>query len=168
MSTPTIRKRKRGGGPRALAASLASATSDIFRKRGFADGAILKDWPTIAGEHLARHTQPEKITHPKAQGSGGTLYLTIENGSVALELQHLEPLLIERINGFFGYRAVARLKLTQGPLPPRKTVSPAKSRPLSANQEKDLEERLADIDDDGLKSALEELGRAVLASRRED
>src|SRR3546814_3159567 len=29
----------------------------------------------------------------------------------------LEPLVLERINSFFGYRAVARLVLQQGPLP---------------------------------------------------
>ena len=63
---------------------------------------------------------------------------------------------------------MARLKLIQGPLPPKKMVSPPKSRPLSANQEKDLKDRLADIDDDRLKSALEGLGRAVLASRSEE
>ena len=165
MSTPTIRKRKRGGGPRALAASLASATSDIFRKRGFADGAILKDWPTIAGEHLARHTQPEKITHPKAQGSGGTLYLTIENGSVALELQHLEPLLIERINGFFGFKAVEKLKITQGPLPKSKERPPWRPRELAPGEETGLAESLINVDDDDLRLALEKLGRAVMARR---
>ncbi|MDA0305178.1 MAG: DciA family protein [Proteobacteria bacterium] len=165
MTARSIRQRKRGGGPRAIAASLAATTRDIFQKRGFADGAILKDWPTIAGEHLARHTRPEKITHPKAQGTGGTLYLTIENGSIALELQHLQPLLIERINGFFGFKAVERLKITQGPLPASGERPAWQPRDLEKGEEANLAESLMDVQDDDLRRALENLGRAVLARR---
>lgn len=165
MTAGSIRQRKRGGGPRAIAASLSAATKSIFEKRGFANGAILNDWATIAGEHLARHTQPDKITYPKSQSAGGTLYLTIENGSIALELQHLEPLLIERVNGFFGYKAVARLKITQGPLPVNKEKAAWQPRDLRKGEETDLAESLMEVEDDELRRALENLGRAVLARR---
>ena len=92
MTTGTTKRRKRGGGPRALAGSLASTTKTIFGKRGFADGAILRDWAMIAGEHLAAHSQPEKIAYPKGSGDGGALHLRIDSGAMATELQHLQPL----------------------------------------------------------------------------
>lgn len=156
---------RRSGVPRALAATVARITKPLFGRRGFAEGAVVGDWPSVIGTVLARHTSPERIVFGPGTRSEGTLHLRVDSGGHATEIQHFEPQIIERINGYFGYRAVARLKLIQGPLPPRKTVSPAKPRPLSANQEKDLEKRLADIDDGELKSALEGLGRAVLTSR---
>lgn len=162
MTAKKVRSRKRGGGPRAIAQSLSAVTKNVFSKRGFADGAILKDWPVIVGEHLARHSQPEKIVHPRGDGTGGALYLTIESGSMAIELQHLEPLLIERINGFFGFKAVDRLKITQGPLPKAEEKAGRPPRPLQPAEEASLAESLMDVDDEELRQALKALGRAVM------
>ena len=159
---------RRSGVPRALAATVDRITKPLFGRRGFAEGAVIGGWPSVVGTELAEHTSPERIVFGPGARREGTLHIRVDGGGRAIEIQHLEPQIVERINGFFGYRAVARLKLIQGPLPPRKVVSPAKPRPLNADEEKDLEERLADIDDDGLKSALEGLGRAVIASRREE
>lgn len=162
---PAIRRR-RGGGPRALAQSLAAVTRPLFGKRGFADGAVLTDWPVIAGQHLARHSLPEKVTPGAKDGGGGTLHLRIENGSIATELQHLEPLLVERINGYFGFKAVARLKIIQGPLPPPPEDPPPAIRPPATGDETDLAQSLMDVDDPALRAALADLGRAVIGRRR--
>lgn len=161
MATKTVKRRKRGGGPRALAASLPAVTRAAFGKRGFADGAILKDWAVIAGDHLAGHSQPEKITYPAGAGDDGTLHLRIDNGSMATELQHLEPLLIERINGYFGFKAIGRLRITQGPLPETGEKPAWTPRPLKAEEETDLAESLIEVDDEDLRRALKALGRAV-------
>ncbi len=161
MTVKATRIPKRGGGPRALGHSLAKVTKAVFGKRGFADGAILKDWPTIAGEHLARHSLPEKVFYPKGARTGGILHLRIDNGSMATELQHLEPLLIERINGYFGFSAVERLKITQGPLP-ETAVKPARPRRrLDEADREDLARSLISVDDPDLRQALEALGRAM-------
>jgi len=162
MTAKSIRKKKRGGGPRALAGSLSAVTKTVFAKRGFADGAILKDWPVIAGGHLAAHSQPEKIAYPRDAGSGGTLHLRIDSGGMATELQHLEPLLIERINGYFGFKAVERLKITQGPLPESGEKPDWTPRPLDKEEETGLAESLMDVEDDDLRRALRALGRAVI------
>tara|TARA_B100000315_G_C14452033_1_gene529590 strand:+ start:199 stop:702 length:504 start_codon:yes stop_codon:yes gene_type:complete len=162
MTTGTTKHRKRGGGPRALAASLASTTKTIFGKRGFADGAILRDWAMIAGEHLAAHSQPEKIAYPKGGGDGGALHLRIDSGAMATELQHLQPLLIERINGYFGFKAVDRVKIIQGPLPERDDKPAWSPRTLETGEESGLAESLMDVDDDDLRKALQTLGRAVI------
>ena len=165
MTVKTARKRKRGGGPRALGHSLAKITKAVFGKRGFADGAILKDWPTIAGEHLARHSLPEKVIYPRGSRAGGTLHLRIDNGSMATELQHLEPLLIERINGYFGFSAVKNLKITQGPLPETKGKPARPRRRLDEADQEDLARSLISVDDAELRQALEALGRAVKERR---
>ena len=162
MTTGTTKRRKRGGGPRALAASLASTTKTIFGKRGFSDGAILRDWAMIAGDHLAAHSQPEQIAYTKGGSDGGALHLRIDSGAMATELQHLQPLLIERINGYFGFKAVDRIKITQGPLPERDDKPAWSPRTLEAGEESGLAESLMDVDDDDLRKALQTLGRAVI------
>ncbi|MBC8338113.1 MAG: DUF721 domain-containing protein [Rhodospirillales bacterium] len=162
MTTENIKRRKRGGGPRALAASLSAATKPIFGKRGFADGDILKDWAGIAGAHMAAHSQPEKIAYPKGASDGGTLHLRIDSGAMATELQHLQPLLIERINGYFGFRAVDGIKIIQGPLPDRQKKPDWSPRKLDPGEESRLAENLMDVDDEDLRKALQTLGRAVI------
>ena len=98
-------------------------------------------------------------------GAEGTLHVRIDSGSLAIELQHLEPLLIERINGYFGYRAVARLKLLQGPLSKRRKASPPAARALEPGEEEELVRHLCAVDDPELRQALESLGRAVIGRR---
>jgi len=157
--------RRRGGGPRALAQPLGAVTREVFGRRGLADGAILTDWAAIAGDHLARHSMPEKVAFPRGSRAGGTLHLTIDNGSLATELMHLSPLLIERINGYFGFCAVARLKINQGPLPKAAGRRARPLRPLKDNEERGLAASLLDVDDPALRQALEALGRAVMGRR---
>ena len=95
----------------------------------------------------------------------GTLHIRVAPG-LGLEVQHREPVLVERINAFFGYRAVARLALKQGPsarftesrLPP--------PRPLKSEERRALDRQLADIEDPALRAALDRLGAAVIGSNR--
>ncbi len=157
--------RNRYGRPRALAATLEGITRPIFSKRGFTNAAVAKEWPAIVGEQLAAQSQPEKITFPAGKKGDGTLHLRIANGSLALELQHLEPLLIERINGYFGYKAITRLTYIQGPVwkppGPKPLPAAAAARPLAPAEEEILSRLLGHIDDEGLRTALETLGRSL-------
>ncbi len=82
-------------------------------------------------------------------------------GTAALELQHSEVQVLERINGFFGYPAVGRLRLIQAP--PRRSSSrpPPVNRSVSAADEIQVTEAVQGIRDPGLRAALADLGRAL-------
>ncbi len=154
--------RNRYGRPRALAATLEGITRPIFSKRGFSNAAIAKEWPTIVGAQLAAQSQPEKLTFPTGKKGDGTLHLRIASGSLALEMQHLEPLLLERINGYFGYKAIIRLTYIQGPVwKPSAPTPPPPPRPLAPGEEEILSRLLGPIEDDALRGALETLGRSL-------
>ena len=157
----------RGSGPRALAAVLNKVTRPIFGKRGFAGGAVVTEWPTIVGPHLAAHTVPERIAYQGAGRDHGVLHLRVNSGALATELQHLEPQLLERINGYFGYRSVERLRIVHGPLPPAEAPLKPAPRALDRSEEKDLAARLAGIKDDDLRAALDALGRVVVVRDEE-
>jgi hypothetical protein len=155
-----MKERRRG--LTAVGAAAARLTKPIFAKRGLADGAIVREWAAIVGAKLAAESAPEKIAYAGDQGTEGTLHLRIANGGLAVELQHLEPLLIERINGYFGYCAVARVRLVQGPLPTPPTRRCGASRPLSGVEEDALARCLAGIADATLRARLDALGRAIM------
>ena len=155
-------------GIHALASMLPKVTAPIFKARGFAEAGILTDWPAIVGAHLARHTMPEKIAFPRGSRSADTLHIVTES-AFAPELQHLEPQVIERINGYFGYGAVARLQIRHGrvvtaPLdsgrPKPKGKAPA--GPQSRSQSAPMATKPANGSaDEPLNAALDRLGRAV-------
>lgn len=155
---------RRGGDARPLGQHVGRLTKRAFGRRGFADGAIIADWESVIGTHLAGLSEPERITYPQGKRAGGTLHLRIASGSIAVELQHLEPLLIERINGYFGYKAVEKVHLIQAPLAKvsGKTTSSARP-PLNEKKTREIAEILSDVSDPDLHEALDRLARAILS-----
>ena len=118
------------------------------------------------GRDIAAHCVPRKLDRPRpsqrrgAHAAEGTLTLRVEAG-YALEVQHLEPQLLERINGYFGFQAVTRLRLLQGPAPaPKPEIAPAAPPPPEAVSA--LHARLENVNDAELRGALDRLGHALL------
>src|SRR5918996_2842921 len=124
---------RRGGGLRRLPDLLTRLLDPVSRRRGLAEARVLTDWPSIVGAGLAARCQPVKLTGG-GHGHGGILHVHVA-GIAALELQHSEPQLIERINSYFGHPAVARLRLIQAP-PVRRAAPwpPAGGGPPRAGQ----------------------------------
>ena len=154
---------KRGGGPKALANALGNATKRTFGMRGFADGAIVRSWPEIVGGPLAKESIPDRIAFSQGKRNQGTLHLRVEPGGMAVELQHLTPLVIERVNGFFGFECVSRIAITQGPIPKRPVPKPLQPRVLSEEDEARVVAHANGIQDETLRETVRNLGRAMLS-----
>jgi len=146
-------------GPRRVAETLPKVTKPAFAAHGFWEAAVLTEWPAIVGAALAAQTCPEKL------GRDGALVVRV-GGARALEVQHLEPVILDRIATYFGYRAVKRLAIRQGPLPRRTPPRQPETAPLTEAQKRALGERLDGVATGDLRAALEALGSAVLARRR--
>ena len=154
---------RRGGGLRRLPDLLTRLLDPASRRRGLAEARVLTDWPSIVGAALAARCQPVKLTGG-GHGHGGILHVHVA-GTAALELQHSEPQLIERINSYFGHPAVARLRLIQAPPARRATPGPAPvAPPLGADERAQIESLVQPVADDALRAALAGLG-ATLRSR---
>ena len=141
-------------------------TRRALGRRGLAEGALLVDWAAIVGDTLSDRCIPLKLSFAeRARRCDGTLTLQVEP-AWALELQHLAPQLIERINASLGYRAVARLALRQAPAfgwkAPKPKAAPVAAEPQAAMFDDD---RLGLIGDDGLRDALAGLGRSLQTRR---
>ncbi len=157
---------RRGFGLRAIAKTLPKITGNALGKRGFAKADLLGDWASIVGRDIAARCVPRKLNRPRpsqrrgAHAAEGTLTLRVEAG-YALEIQHLEPQLLERINSYFGFRAVTRLRLLQGPAPTPKREEPP-AAPVRPEAMSALHARLEDIEDAELRGALDRFGQAIL------
>ena len=118
---------RRGGGLRRLPELLGRVLDPAARRRGLAEARLLTDWRLILGPQLGARCQPVRLSG--ARGAPGVLTVHV-GGASALELQHGEPQVVERINDFFGYPAVARLRLIQAP--PVRPVKPPARWPVRA------------------------------------
>ena len=131
-----------------------------FKRFGFVQGAVVSRWSEIVGERYAKVSSPESIGFPAGRKSGGVLTLLVEGAHAPL-MQHLTPLIIERVNRFFGYEAVNRLVFRQGrPAPP----PPPVNRPQLRAVPKELGEGLRQIADPELRACLESLAARLDSS----
>ncbi len=144
----------------ALSANLGRLTARAMGRRGFAQGAVVRDWPVIVGDVLARQSAPERILYPRGAKTGGTLHLRVANPGLALELQHLEPMVLDRVNGYFGFRAVEKVKILQAPLPSDDEPATPR-RALTAAEVAALKRDLTGVEDAELRASLERLGTAI-------
>ena len=160
--------------PRPLARPLADlldvCLGPTLAAQGFAAADVITAWPEIVGERLAGFTQPLKIEW-KRRGAGAdaqaradpaTLVIRVE-GAFALEMQHLAPVVIERVNAHYGWRCVGRIVLKQGPVR-REVRSRPQIPPLADAERRQVGAAVEPIVDEKLKAALDRLGQAVVGS----
>ena len=158
---------RRGGAPRAMAQFVPELTAKALGKRGLAHANLIVDWPTVVGAEIAGVCQPEKLAFRRGERSQGVLHLRV-SGSAALELQHDAPRLIERINSYFGYKAVAEIRLVQvAPKAPPVRDQIRKRRTPAPSEIQALESTISHVDDDDLRETLGRLGTAILSESRE-
>jgi hypothetical protein len=135
-----------------------------FARQGFAAVDIVTHWEDIVGPELAGRTEPLRLVWPRRDDPDSTGVLTVRvEGAYAIELQHLAPIVIDRVNRYFGWRCVGRIAIRQGPVTRR---SRAPDLPLEPAEEvvAEVERDLGAFEDEGLKSALARLG-ALIRSR---
>src|SRR3546814_6036040 len=96
---------RRQGGLRVLGGSLGTVTKRAFARRGLAGADIARHWPAIVGSELAAHCRPRQLRFAKAGDPvDGRLTLRVAPGW-AIQLKHLEPLVLERINSFLDRKS---------------------------------------------------------------
>lgn len=158
--------------PRPLADLLDASLGPALRAQGFATTDIIAAWPEIVGERLGSFSQPVKIEWPR-RGAGAdpsarpdpaVLVVRVES-AFALELQHVAPVIVERVNAHYGWRCIGRLVLKQGPV--RRPERAARGTPpLDAAEQERVDKAVEPIGEDDLRKALDRLGQAVIGSAK--
>lgn len=158
-----------GGNAAQVGEFAAQVLDPILRRRAGMSVALIQSWEEIAGRRLAAASRPEKIAWPRRAGDDdpfepATLVVACQ-GMAALQLQHESGELVERVNAFLGYPAIARVKIVQKPVGAGEAVPSEPPAPTEA-EKRQVAETVAGVEDEGLRAALERLGRSVLAERR--
>lgn len=147
---------------RAVSDMLPEVGRAAFRRFGFVQSSVVSRWREIVGERYASVSSPESIRFPHGKRSGGVLTLVVE-GAHAPMMQHVAPVIVERVNMFFGYPAVDRISIRQGIVQiakARSRAAPPSLRPIPA----ELGDSLREIVDPELRACLESLARGVAAN----
>jgi hypothetical protein len=158
----------RGQFAKAVGAFVPKVTAAVFQKFGFHSAEIMASWTRIVGDDLARLTRPQSIKWPRGgkgpidssdEGgrSAGATLIVATDPAFALEVSYRHKEIIDRINRYFGYRAIAQLKVLQVPRVEER-ASPKALVGTGAPKE-----RIAVAPGD-LSAALEALGRSVAAA----
>jgi len=164
-------ERERRNGVTRLSSELPGLTKQAFRNtlggRGFAEAGLITEWAAIVGQDVARMSRPVQLAFPRGERKGGVL--TVEcGGAAALELQHLKPQILDRINSHFGYGAVAELRFKQGstPVKARSRSKVRDSKPPTATEIAETTAALAAVPEGEIKASLMRLGLAIRQDNR--
>jgi hypothetical protein len=163
---------------KSLGAFVPKATAKVFETHGFHKAELILNWPSIVGHELAQFTAPRRIRWPKAPdriagetrpaapgarrvGIKSALEVWVEGGR-AHEIPYLKAPIIQRINTYFGYRAITDLVPVSGPVR-MNAAPPVRVRRASAEGIAREQRRLGLSLDDPLAAALARLGANIAA-----
>ncbi|MEQ8291033.1 MAG: DciA family protein [Roseovarius sp.] len=140
--------------------------------RGFAVSRVLTHWAEIVGEDIAAIARPVEVSYGR-QGFGATLSV-LTTGAQAPMLEMQKEVLRERVNAAYGYNAIARIRITQtaptgfaeGQVAFETRPKQAPAAPPDPEAGRHAAEIAAPVHDEGLRQALEALGRNVLSRRK--
>jgi hypothetical protein len=159
---------KAASGARPVGAFIGRLLDAVARARGFATTTLLSEWPAIVGSELAEFTAPVRVVWPrrlqdgeeaapKGWRDGGAILVLRVDGPRAVEVQHRSSKILERVNTYFGYRAITEMRILQAPVARSEPPSPA---PTGAKESTPLP-LSASIEHEGLRQALARLGAAA-------
>ena len=153
----------------------ATVLGDQIRRagesRGFAVSRVLTHWAEIAGADIAAIARPVNIGY--GRGSFGATLTVLTTGAQAPMLEMQKEKLRERVNAVYGYNAISRVRITQTAptgfaegqaqfAPP----PPVEERQANPEQAAEVRSAVDPVQDEGLRAALERLGRNVLLSSK--
>ena len=161
-SQPVERRTRR---PQSVARVIDRVLAKSLRRNGFAHSEILTRWSTIVGEELAAVSCPEELRFAPHNHGAGVLTVRVA-GAAALEFQHRQPAIMERINAFFGFRAVRQLRLKQASMAnlSPKTEKQRMSAPIKVHSTRTTQ----NIEDVDLRLALDRLASRIAPRDRSD
>jgi hypothetical protein len=153
--------KKRQGRTCKVGAIVTRAITPICHQKGFIQARILLEWDYIVTPQFSQFCTPLKVTFPLKKRSEGRLFLQATS-SMATEIAYLEPMILSRVNQYFGYQAISKITIFQGPVKisdigkkPSKTLP---KNPLPEATQVCLETHVQPIEDDRLRTALLNLG----------
>lgn len=142
---------------------------DAFSSNDFVETDIMLNWVNIIGEEISSYCTPINIKYnPKSNQR--VINVEVPIGGFALELQHKEQYILDKVNAFLGYKGVHKLSITQNinKVIKNKRAKKENTENKLSFEDKELIKELSNgIKDDKLKEILIKLGENVITENRE-
>ena len=157
---------KRAYRPMKLSESLGEINSKLFVNYSKIEYIIYSKWGEIVGDFFVKHSEPKKISiiynsnnKDKDIDKERKLHVNVAP-SAALEFQHFQDKIIEKINSFFGYKAINGIIIHQKF---EKNIDLLNKNNVNENlnsveENKKIKNTTSKINDKKLKESLEKLG----------
>lgn len=155
------------------ASLLTGRIRQASESRGFAQSRLLTDWAEVVGSDVAAIARPVEVSYGRG-GMGATLTL-LTTGAQAPMLEMQKEQLRVKVNGVYGYNAIARIRITQ-----TASTGFAEGRVAFDHKPKDTGPQAPDaathhaasvvvapVEDDSLRAALERLGANILTKEKQ-
>lgn len=154
-----------------LSKTMMPLVKQLLGARGLMEIELLSNWKNIVGENLAQFCLPQKIAFRKDERTDGCLTISVVSGAFAMEIKQNETRILEKINTYFGYKAVSKLKILQNGNPEdflisKKNSDNLKKSLVSETEENYITELVKDVEDSALRQTLTNLGAAVIARHK--
>ncbi|EJF93034.1 DciA family protein [Bartonella taylorii] len=151
-----------------LSETVFKVLDPVLRKRTGINIALIEHWSQIVGCDISEHTMPLKIVwkhrvHQEEIFQPATLVVACEGGAV-LKLMHEKDELLHRINVFFGYVAIDRIKIEQSFVSTLINHLPIKLGP-NEKDKKRIEKMLEEVENENLRQSLYKLGCCIFAEK---
>ena len=138
-------------------------------KLGKVEFIIHSKWKEITGSYFAEFSEPSNISKLQDYENefGEVIYKNYLNVSVApgaaLEFQHFKDKILEKINSYFGYKAIIDLRIQQNYIPKHNTFKDLdmNNKKLTNTDNKTISDEVKDLDNKNLKESLINLGRNI-------
>tara|TARA_Y100001936_G_C15979377_1_gene615772 strand:- start:610 stop:1128 length:519 start_codon:yes stop_codon:yes gene_type:complete len=155
--------------PQAIGEAVKKVNRNFSSRFNRLEFIIQSKWSEIAGTYFYKYSEPRNITKlPDYENEiGEMIYKNYLNVSVApaaaLEFQHFKDKIIEKINSYFGYKAIMDLRIQQNYIPIDKAniSSNMRHRKLTENDKKQISNEVKELDNENLKNSLIDLGKNI-------
>ena len=158
----TVSDERKTGDLQAVSRTILPFARSILGQKGFVEVDMIANWDKIVGEELTDYVFPQRIEFKRGEKTDGVLHVAVPGGAFALELQHREKLLLAKVNSYFGYCAVSRLKIIQNA-----EILPLAEKPVQRSEKnlvtREEENYIRQLSEDIRNPALQEIVDTVLA-----
>jgi len=148
--------------PQSISSSVDSVAKAAIGKDWSLYATLIEHWEEIVGQNYAKNTQPHKILFSKNRNqAGGTLVIKLPKG-LTMEFEFLINQIKERINSFFGYKAITKIIFDPYYTKEEEKECNIKEKQLSKSDISEVKNTIKDIENKELREALEVLGKSII------
>ena len=140
-------------GLRSFKYTLPTKVRRIIEKKGHIYSKTLDNWRFIVGDELFKVCFPKSFKSSNKL-SGGTLNIMVKRGH-EVDTEYSKKIIIDKINKFFGYKVIEKIKLITFEGDKTKFIKKKKN----TSKKNDYLEQISVIKNDKIKNSLTELSK---------